>query len=70
MSHEESKRLGKVVKLVDQAVRLEPSQDLVAAAESVLFALRVALEDAGAENPIEVMAQAVRRYDGQLRGAS
>lgn len=69
MSHEESVRLGQVVHLVEQAVHLEPtikgeSKDLVSAAERVLFALRVALEDAGAENPVAVMAAAVGRYEG------
>jgi uncharacterized protein (DUF2384 family) len=66
MSHEESQRLGKVVQLVDQAVRLEPSQNLVAAAEDVLFALRVALEDAGAEEPLVVMVQAIDQYQKRL----
>lgn len=68
MSHEESQRLGKVVHLVEQAVHLDPtfvaptSRDYVSAAERVIFALRVALEDAGVEDPLAVMVAAVAQY--------
>lgn len=71
MSHEaESIRLGQVVHLVEQAVHLEPtlgspSTDYVSAAERVLFALRVALEDAGASDPLAVMVAAAGRYARQ-----
>lgn len=63
---EEPVILGKVVHLVDKALHLEPTighhspNSYVSAAERVLYALRIALEDAGAEDPLAVMADAVR----------
>lgn len=66
MNHEESQRLGKVVHLVGQAVHLDPKQDYVSAAERVIFALRVALEDAGVEEPLAVMVAAVDQYQKSL----
>lgn len=72
MSHEEAQRNGQAVSLVERALYLEPSlkagpADLVAGAERVLFALRVALEDAGASDPLAVMAEAVARYQRQVQ---
>ncbi len=59
-----SARLGDVVHLVDRALHTtlkERPADYVAAAEAVLFALRVTLEDAGCENPLAVMVAAVEQ---------